>query len=202
MYSPNRYFDTVEIAMIAAVDRAVIRRVQPTRDWDSPMWAGASVADVKRTELAELIRDLMDMERWTVPQLHQKTGLSEPYLYKLRSGVDSRTKQPIRPTFESLRILANGLANGDPEKARRYYEQLLVAAKYLHPQGSDSDHEIESVGIADTGRESSSSETRVITRGVDVTDRLPAHVRKVIDDLVELTERLNMEERDGRGPHA
>lgn len=160
------------------------------------------MADVKRTKLAELIRELMDVERWTVPQLHQKTGLSEPYLYKLRSGVDSRTKQPIRPTFDSLRILANGLANDDVEKSRRYYEQLLVAAKYLQPQGPEADPESEVIDIADGMVETSGSETRVITRGVDVTSRLPAHVLKVIDDLVELTERLNAEEREGRGNRA
>jgi HTH-type transcriptional regulator, competence development regulator len=72
-------------------------------------------------ELGNLLRQLRDHE--SLRDVSSRSGISHTYLGIIEKGIDQRSGNPVKPTPETLKILA---------KAYNYsYEELMKKAGYL-----------------------------------------------------------------------
>jgi HTH-type transcriptional regulator, competence development regulator len=83
-------------------------------------------------ELGNLLRRLRDHE--SLRDISSRSGISHTYLGIIEKGIDQRSGNPVKPTPETLKILA---------KAYNYpYEELMRKAGYLQessePYGTDT----------------------------------------------------------------
>ena len=60
-------------------------------------------------QIGELIKKYRNDHNLSLRGFAIKTGLSYAYIAILEKGIDSRTKQPTKPTLETIRCIAKGL---------------------------------------------------------------------------------------------
>lgn len=73
--------------------------------------------------LGELVSSALREKGLSLREAAKATGLSHNHIRNLMVGTDSRTKEPIRPSFEVLKRISSGLGIS--------YISLLDAAGYL-----------------------------------------------------------------------
>lgn len=123
---------------------------------------------IRKEKMMDSIGDLLKKIRGkdSMRIAAKKTGLSFGYISILEKGVDPRSGAPIKPSPDTLRAYSNGYMYP--------YDQLMQACGYS--SNEESEKSILKKEQLDE------NERRII----DIYSKLPAHKRKLMDDLVDV----------------
>lgn len=81
----------------------------------------------------EFLRGLRRSRRFNQEQLAAASGVSVTYIRLLEAGPDPKTGKEQEPSWQILRRLAAGLAEGDPDREEDYFVQLGEAVGMFRP---------------------------------------------------------------------
>ena len=95
-------------------------------------------------QIGELIKKYRNDHNLSLRGFAIKTGLSYGYIAILEKGIDSRTKQPTKPTLETIRCIAKGL--------NLSLEELLKILDDDYSNDDEVDHDSSVIQIPLLGR--------------------------------------------------
>ena len=124
-------------------------------------------------EIGDIIKKYRSTHNLSLRAFAQKTGLSYAYISILEKGINSRTKQPTKPTLETIRCIAKGL--------NLSLEELL---KILDNEYSNDDKVDHDSSVFETNKEkflAMEEKLNAILRKDDAIKRLNLSFMKHID---------------------
>lgn len=144
----------------------------------------------ERPSVAAKARELRERRRFSQEELAERAGVSAQTIANLENGFNRDTGKERKPDVDTLRRIADALAEGRESDAALYYRELMDAAGYLDGLPL----------IATPTRpqaEPAKPPIPVIARGVSDNPNLPPHVQQAILTILQMTEDANRRERNG-----
>lgn len=147
---------------------------------------GQRLENDERAALARVLKELRDRQRFSQEELALRAQMSTAGIAKIE-----RAGSLAEP--DTLRRIAQALADTHPEDAPEYFRQLMEAAGHL-------------IGLPDqSGRSGQPDWARskppipIITRGIRDHPDIPAHLQRAITEILEATEEINRQAKEGGG---
>lgn len=152
----------------------------------SPQPTAAPMTEKRpRSALGELLFEMRSRKRFTLRELGDAAGVSGAYIGQIENATPTK---PLVPSLKILRLIADGLGEGDKSAAEEAYFRLGEAAGYF-----TGDMLPDSVVREDraTGLRPDYMPIEVLTRGVRNSPDLPDRVKRAVIEMFELTEEIN-----------
>lgn len=152
------------------------------------MEQNTQAARPRRPLLGTTLQAWRKRKRFSLRALAEAAGLSPTYVKSLETGFDRRTGKEIRPSVDTLRRLADALADRERAEADRIYRELMATAGYL-PPGLEGSRE-----VSRRPPEPTPEETEIL----EIYRSLPPDERERVREMVKVFGRFRRRlEREG-----